>query len=229
MPAKNTVKQYVENSYYHIYNRGVEKRTIFKDKKDYKVLLSYLKEYLSPPPDPKKLLKTITFKGSTFKGIPRQINNYHNEIKLTAYSLMPNHFHFLIKQDSQRSIKAFMQSLATRYTIYFNKRYKRVGSLFQSIYKAVLIDQENYLLHLTRYIHLNPQAYFKDLSQAYSSYAEYLGKRNTSWVHPSEILSLFTPATLSIPKSINTYKAFVEDYQKNSQEVLGNLTLETTL
>ena len=84
MPGKNIVKQYVKNGYYHIYNRGVEKRTIFTDSLDYKTFLNSLKLYLSPPPDPKKLAKNFTFKGGTFKGIPPQPKNYYKEIQLLA-------------------------------------------------------------------------------------------------------------------------------------------------
>ena len=84
MPAKNVLKVYVENSYYHIYNRGVEKRIIFKDDQDYGVFLGYLKEYLSPPNDVIKLKQEFTLKGESFKGVPRQPNNYSKEIELLA-------------------------------------------------------------------------------------------------------------------------------------------------
>ena len=71
MPAKNVIRIDVEDTYYHIYNRGVEKRIIFCDDQDYKVFLKYLKESLSPPPDRKDLIKTLTFKEENFKGIPK--------------------------------------------------------------------------------------------------------------------------------------------------------------
>ncbi len=68
MPSRNIVKIYVKDGYYHIYNRGTEKRTIFEDEQDYKTFLKYLKESLSTPPDPKELTKTFTIQGATFKG-----------------------------------------------------------------------------------------------------------------------------------------------------------------
>lgn len=226
MPGKNVVKTYVEGGYYHVYNRGVEKRKIFEDEKDYKVFLSYLKSSLSPPPDPKTLIKTLTFKGPTFKGVPRQPKNYSQEIDLLAYCLMPNHFHLLIRQKAVESMEGFVRSLATRYSMYFNKKSSRVGPLFQGNYKAALISEEPYLLHLSRYIHLNPSEYTPSLTEAYSSYADYLGIRKTPWVNPEEILSLFNQPVSPVLKKVNTYQEFVERLKEDSKEILGELTLE---
>ena len=227
MPAKNVLKTYVENSYYHIYNRGVEKRIIFIDEQDYGVFLGYLKEYLSPPEDPKLLREEFTFKGESFKGIPRQPNNYSKDIDLLVYCLVPNHFHLLVKQNSSRSIENFMRSLLTRYSGYFNKRHDRIGSLFQGPYKAVLIDNDNYLLHFSKYIHLNPQEFTDDLLGAHSSYSEYLRKRNSFWVKPDLILSFFDQAANIFLKGHNTYKNFVEDKKLDSTTVLGKLILDS--
>lgn len=216
MPAKNIIKTYIENGFYHIYNRGVEKRTIFQDEKDYKVFLSYLKSYLSPPPQRTDLLTPFTLKGSTFRGITRQPNNYHQQITLLAYCLMPNHFHLLIRQKSPTVIKSFMQSITTRYTMYFNKNYDRVGTLFQGTYKAVLVNNENYLLHLSRYIHLNPTETKQSLVDAFSSYADYLHLRNTSWVDSKPILSYFGKSS---------YQQFVENLPNNSS-IIDHLALD---
>lgn len=226
MPSKNIVKVYVKDGFYHIYNRGVEKRTIFEDEQDYKVFLKYLKECLTAPQDPQRFKKNFTSKGGTFKGIPRQPKNYQKEIDLVAFCLMPNHFHLLIKQHSQNAIEKFMRSLATRYSLYFNKKYSRVGKLFQGHYKASLITDDPYLLHLSRYIHLNPIEYTNDLKNAYSSYANYLRLRKASWVKSDTILSLFNNKVLPELKKINTYKDFVEKFKKDSATFLGELTLE---
>ena len=226
MPGKNTIKQYVENGYYHVYNRGVEKRTIFEDEQDHKVFLKYLKEYLSAPPDTTTLRKPITVQGASFKGIPRQRKNYQKEIELIAYCLMPNHFHLLLKQNSKNSMEKFMRSLATRYSMYFNRKNDRVGKLFQGHYKASLILEDPYLLHLTRYIHLNPLDYTEDLGGAYSSYGDYLGLRNTIWIKPDIILSFFNQKTIPEIEKVNSYRDFVENHNKDSSSFLGNLTLE---
>jgi len=225
MPAKNAIKTYVENGFYHIYNRGVEKRKIFQDQQDYNVFLNYLKEYLSPPSKDEEIKTIFILQGESFKGIARRPKNYYEKIELVSYCLMPNHFHLLVKQSSKDSMEKFLRSLATRYSMYFNKKHKRVGSLFQGPYKAVLVNEDTYLLHLSRYIHLNPYEYTKNLTEAYSSYADYLKLRSTPWVKPEIILKFFNnPTSLEIQK-FNSYKKFVEEYESKS-DILGNLTLE---
>src|SRR3989344_4849793 len=157
MPARNRIKEYIKNSFYHIYNRGVEKRIIFLDEQDYGVFLSYLKQYLTAKDEEKLhqlLLDPKTFykeRDNILKTL--RLNNFFKEITLISYCLMPNHFHFLVHQKEYDSIDKFMNSLATRYSIYFNKKYKRVGSLCQGVYKAVLVETDAQLLELTRYIH----------------------------------------------------------------------------
>lgn len=219
MPAKNATKTYVENSYYHIYNRGVEKRVIFLDQQDYSVFLSYLKEYLLPKKE-KELHERLSDpqissveKNKIFKSL--QLNNFSQEITLLSYCLMPNHFHFFVKQKSINAIDKFMNSLATRYTMYFNRKYKRVGSLCQDVYKAVLITNETQFLHLSRYIH--KQAL--NLNNQPCSYPEYVGLRQTLWIKPDEILSYFSKTNPSL-----SYQNFVE--QPEEDENLKDLTLE---
>ena len=107
MPAKNSVKNYVENSYYHLYNRGVEKRIIFQDSQDYAVFLNYLKEYLLPK-DEQNLRNKLTDPNISYKEKDKiikllRLNNFTDEIILIAYCLMPNHFHLLVKQKSSYS------------------------------------------------------------------------------------------------------------------------------
>ena len=110
--------------------------------------------------------------------------------------------------------------------MYFNKKYDRVGSLFQGPYKAVLITEDNYLLHLSRYIHLNPSEYKDRLASEYSSYADYLGLRKTRWIKPDVVLNFFNKPVAQEFIKINNYKDFVEKYKKDPAEILGNLTLE---
>lgn len=231
MPARNRIKQYLENGYYHIYNRGVEKRAIFLDEQDYGVFLSYLKEYLSFRDDQvlsNKLLDTnLSYKERDHILRLLKMNNFFDEITLLAYCLMPNHFHFFIKQKGAQSIDKFIQSLATRYTMYFNKKYKRVGGLYQGTYKGVLIEIDAQFIYLSKYIH--KQALIHKSNSATkgqtfpvhehpSSYPEYLSKRKTEWVHPEEVLSFFSKSN---PKL--TYKAFVEeseDFSSIKDEIL---------
>jgi putative transposase len=218
MPSRNIIKTYVNDSYYHIYNRGVEKRIIFQDDQDYKVFLSYLQFYLTDP-----------LRGETPKSFPSQLlHNHVKEIKLLAYCLMPNHFHLFVKQNDRHAIDHFMRSLATRYGMYFNKRYKRVGSLFQGPYKAAYIDNEMQYLYLSKYIHRNPidilkyQDSSKLVEYPYSSYRNYLGIIHQNWVHPQEVAVYFSKENHHTP-----YKEFVEDNQIVDEiSTLKNLTLD---
>src|SRR3989344_8155363 len=144
MPSRNIVKVYLKDSYYHVYNRGVDKCPIFNNAQDYKVFLNYLKEPLSEL----KFQKIVFYlRGRTFKAVKRPVKNFLNEISLVTYCLMPNHFHFLIKQKNKESMTSFIRSICTRYARYFNTKYNRVGPLFQGKFKAVLITKDNYLLH----------------------------------------------------------------------------------
>lgn len=226
MPRKNSLKTYVEGGYYHIYNRGVEKRDIFLDERDYKVFLHFLKTYLSPlePEDnlPKRRPKT----GVT----PKTVYNF---ISLMAYCLMPNHFHLLVKQEVRDGISQLMNRIGTNYGMYFNKRYERVGPLFQGVYKAVLIDNEAQFLHLSRYIHLNPYeieggGFERLVAYPYSSYGDYLDIRNTEWVKTEEILSYFKSGErvpgAKVGEEHLSYQSFVEDF-KGEYDLTG-LTLE---
>lgn len=212
MPAKNSNKPYLANSLYHLYNRGVEKRIIFADEQDKGVFLSYLKEYLLPK-DIAGLREQLA--DSSVSSIKKdkilkqlRMNNFSGDISFLAYCLMPNHFHFLVHQRSQFAIDTFMNSLCTRYSMYFNKKYKRVGPLYQGVYKAVLVDNENQLLHLSRYIHRNPLALqgvaLQTLSGQCSSLAEYLKTRHDEWVKPSKVLSYFSDSHKSL-----SYQSFV--------------------
>ena len=183
--------------YYHIYNRGVEKRTIFQDEQDHGVFLAYLEEYLSPK-DEKELqrrLADIKLSNKEKNKIRKslRLNNYSDEIILLAYCLMPNHFHFFIKQNENGYIDQFIRSFCTRYAMYFNHKYKRVGPLFQGRYQAIHVTGDEQFLELSRYIHqqsLAVQGPFLQIIHP-SSYPEYIGERATDWVHPEQILEFF--------------------------------------
>jgi len=229
MPAKNSIKIPIEDGFYHIYNRGANKQNIFENDQDYSVFLNYLKDALSPAPKPQEVEKfEVEINGFTFIKPRRQPKNFYNDIDLIAYALMPNHFHLLIKQNKRESMESLMRSLATRYSMYFNKAHDRIGTLFQGIYKAVFVENENYLLYLSRYIHLNPKGNFTDLISAYSSYANYLKLKNTTWLNPRPVLDYFDQPVNPNLKKYNNYKRFVEDFDTDNQSenMLGDLALE---
>jgi len=209
MPSKNLIKFYLPNSIYHIYNRGVEKRIIFEDDQDYNVFLSYIKEYLSPQGD------TLRYR--------ELLGKYHGEIVLLAFCLMPNHFHLLIKQIDKNSMKKFTQSLFTRYSMYFNKKYKRVGKLFQSAYKATNVIDKEHLLYVSKYIHLNLIGISKKSIKVYSSYSDYLGLTSTIWLNKEIVLEEFNKSSYMKHNNVKSYKQFVEVYRKDMPEYFIDL------
>lgn len=216
MPAKNLIKEYEAGAFYHVYNRGVEKRVIFQDHEDYSKFIGLLKTYLTKP-----TLQGVTLKDENNHTISpsRALNNYAEQVDLLAYCLMPNHFHLMIRQSTDRGMVGLMQSLLTKYVIYFNKKYKRVGGLFQSTYKTVKISSEEQFTYITKYIHRNPlpehptRLHLEGLREyKYSSYGNYLGLFKQSWVKTEDILSYFSK---TYPR--NTYQSFVEETGDISQ------------
>ena len=221
MPSRNIIKQYTENGYYHLYNRGVEKREIFLDEQDCQVFLHYLRMYLSTPEELKKMA-ILQPRINRFISL-----NLYKELDLLSFSLMPNHFHLEIKQYTKNAITKFMRRLLTAYVMYFNKKYKRVGSLFQNNYKGVLIENEIFLLHLSRYIHLNSLSVKSPINfMEFSSYPYYLGNKEASWIKPQEIISYFKSARNANFKDLLSYQSFVEDYKEDPAKILSDLTLE---
>lgn len=223
MPSRNIIKQYAKNGYYHVYNRGVNKRSIFRTKKDCIVFQRLLKQYLSPKTELAKFIDSDVRVSRLIK------TNMSEQIEILAFALMPNHFHLLLKQTEMYSIATFMKRLFTSYVKYFNKKYERIGPLFQDTYKAVLVDDDNYLLHLSRYIHLNSQKLASgeiDFSE-FCSYPYYLGEKEGMWIHPEFILDFFKG---EIKQKRNAYMNFMKSTNLNSplnQEQLKELLLDS--
>lgn len=192
MPVKNIYKDYVQDSYYHIYNRGVAKDLIYREEKDYLVFLSLLKRSLGSKIEHRDNREPHP--------------NYHSRLELLAFCLMPNHFHLFVYQHDAEAMKQFMKSITVAYSMYFNKKYKRVGPLFQQRYKAVRITDDSQLLHITRYIHLNSPNYE---SYEWSSYQYYLQKKHATWLKPGRVTGLFN----------GDYESFVEEYRDRHDEL----------
>ncbi|MBU1071259.1 transposase [Patescibacteria group bacterium] len=223
MPAKNRLKEYVEGGVYHVYNRGVLKQDIFLDDHDYCAFLSLLKYYLSPVL-PTSHNREHPFQKSGYVKLirPRPLANINKEVELLCYCLMPNHFHLLLRQITVDGMQKLMRRISTTYAMGFNKRYKKSGYVFQGRYKAALIDMDEYLLHVSRYIHLNPVKL--ELTRTvpvseypYSSYAYYLRKKSARWLKPELILDHFKH---------QSYRSFIDDYQGISENILGGLVLD---
>ena len=150
------------------------------------------------------------------KEIRRHLCPYADVI---AYALMPNHYHLLVHLHGDELSEA-MRTLTISYTKAVNKRYDRVGTLFQRSYQSILVDKDEYLVHLSRYIHLNPQKAnltSKAEDWDFSSYRDYLGIRKGTLPKPDIVLAQFpSPAH---------YKQFVEDGNVN-EKIIANITLD---
>lgn len=195
MPSRNSVKEFAPEQFYHVYNRGVEKRNIFVDDQDYAVFIGLIKKYLT--------------------GENHNKNNRHkfpqlaDKVELISYCLMPNHFHLLLYQKSEDGVTLLMRRLATGYVMYFNNKFKRVGGLFQGTYKASLINKDDYLHHISRYIHLNPEDY---MSWPYSSWPYYAGRKKSAWINTAPVLDLFDG-------NFAAYDQFVREYNTTRKEL----------
>lgn len=208
MPSRNRLKIYLPDTFYHCYNRGVAKQPIVRDDQDMTILLRYLGDYLEEK-DTQRLISIITEPGHEeyerehARNLLR-LNNFYSSVHVHAFCIMPNHFHFLLEQTSIDAMDSFMNSLWTRYTKYFNKKYERVGPLFQGVYKAVQIETDQQLLYLSRYIHRNPIAHkqFSNPQRIYetlvsypgSSYGTYCKETRFSWIHTDMVMGLLDTA-----------------------------------
>jgi putative transposase len=208
-----------------VYNRGVEKRAIFLDDQDYRAFLHFLEIYLSPL---KPLSSPILTRSDLVR--PRPVRPIDREVELLAYCLMPNHFHLLVRQVTKDGMTKLIRRIATIYAMYFNERNHRVGTLFQGKYKAVLLDSREQLLHLSRYIHLNPAELTGSdpFNYDYSSYDYYLGRKHAEWINPKPVLSYFHSAGRGQGriKEASSYQDFVASYLEEPEEGLGSLVLE---
>lgn len=208
---------FFNSGFYHIYNRGVEKRNIFMDSWDYSRFMETL-DFYHRSPQPQKL--------SDFRrGLIRlkEVKNQKKLVKILAYCLMPNHFHLLVQQLVDGGITAFVSNLANSYTRYFNTRHERVGALFQGAFKAKLIEADEYLLQMSKYIHRNPYSLWqwKDKMYPYSSYRYYLSLEKHPFCDPSSILSYFSGTN---PKL--NYKSFVEEADFTDDAEISSLFIE---
>lgn len=177
--------QFTRGEYYHIYNRGCNREDIFRCDENYRFLL--------------RILKT-------------KVKQYN--IAVIAYCVMPNHYHFLLRQDGEHTVGKCIQEVFNRYTKAFNSVYCRSGTMFEGPFKAIHIDNEKYLIHLCRCIHRNAlEAGLVQRIQMwkYSNYLEWVGIRRGTLVDRSFIRDRFM--------TTDEYRTFVMDYVSPKKEM----------
>lgn len=149
---------FTEGEFYHVYNRGTDKRTIFLDDQDFMRFLQSMMEFNVHDPIGSLYQNSFRFKqlsGRVAKLEPGKVKEEERLVDIVAYCLNPNHFHLLLRQVSEKGVEKFMQKLGTGYTQYFNHKYDRTGVLFQGRFKAIHVDSNEYLLHVSAYVNLN--------------------------------------------------------------------------
>ena len=213
----------VNEEHYHIFNRGVARQPTFLNKNDYKQALLTLSYYRFTSP----LVRLSRFKELSQEERNRIALNMQKKKKfaeIISFVFMPNHFHLLLKQTVNNGISHFLSKFTNSYTKYFNTKYNRVGPVFQGVFKSVHVESDEQLIHLSRYIHLNPvvsavvdkESLF---SYHWSSLPDFLaGKSDLVQIEP--ILKQF--------KTSEDYKKFIldnVDYGKKLEEI-KHLVLE---
>lgn len=208
MPRRKIIL--ASGEFYHVFNKGLNLLPIFSGKKEADYFMELIKYYLweNPP------IRFSLFKDN--KNLYKQLKN-NKLISLLCFILMPNHFHLILKQEKDQGIKTYVQKISNSFSHYFNFKNKRKGSLFESSFKVVKIETEKQLIHLSRYIHLNPvTAYLVEnpIDYLYSSYSGYIGKENLNFIDTAYILNQF--------KNKKSYEKFVLN-QKDYQRKLGQI------
>lgn len=192
MPSRNIIRYDTPDSYYHVYARGINKSKIFASPDDKEYFLYLLSRHLSVKP-----VKTKAgYKYPQFRG----------RIELLTYCIMDNHFHLLFYQKEQTTLAGLMQSIMSAYSAYFNRKHTRRGPVFESRYKSVPVDKDQYLLHVSRYIHLNPRNW---KHYKYSSINHIRKGTEPEWLQTQKVLQLHS--------NRKSYLNFVAEYEQNSK------------
>jgi putative transposase len=214
MPLRET--PLVSNEFYHVFNRGVARQPTFKVKKDYERFMLCM-TYYSYESVPIKLSRLLTMHDEDRVRILSELSSQNSKkVDIISYVLMPNHFHMLLRQVVDNGISKYMKQAINSYSKYFNTRHERVGPMFQGVFKAVRIETDEQLIHLSRYIHLNPFVSSivkeKDLvSYPWSSLPVFLGVKNDSLISTEPVTQYFS--------DMEKYKRFVFDHMNYARKL----------
>ncbi len=214
----------VTGEIYHVFNRGIDGRVTFSNIREYSRAYQIMKYYQFSSP-PLKLSRFLRI-GDSKRQELQESSWGEKFVSIMCYCLMPNHFHFMIRQEVDGGISNFLSLFLNSYTRYFNTKNDRVGQLFLDTFKNVLVETEEQLLHLSRYIHLNPfsSSIVNSLEDLYkyewSSLGEYIGGSEDHICEKDMIFSSF--------KTKESYKNFISnraEYQRELKKI-ENLIIE---
>jgi putative transposase len=206
---------FANGEYYHIYNRGVDKREVFLDEADYERFLICLREFNRTEAIGSLYEKSLREKKNG-SSTPIRGVELPALVEIVSYCLNPNHYHLILKQNSEKGIEKFMQKVGTGYTNYFNKKYKRSGALFQGTFKTIHIDSNDYLLYLSAYI--NKNHFIHGLGQGDWKYASLLEYKN---MQPESLNVCKTELILGQFRNLDEYLDFLDKnalYLKEQKE-----------
>lgn len=192
MPSNRKIV-FANGEYYHLFNRGVEKRPVFTNRREFLRAMELVNFYRFEKP-PLRYSKYLAL-GEEQK-LNFLVSLTKKTVEMIAFCLMGNHFHFLVKQVKDNGISKFMANFMNSYTKHFNTKYQRVGPLFSGAFKAVHVDSDDQLIHLSRYIHLNPVTGFRVKVEElknyqWSSYPSYVGDSDINFVDKEPIMNFF--------------------------------------
>ncbi|MEK7576888.1 MAG: transposase [Patescibacteria group bacterium] len=191
-----------EGGFYHVYNRGVDKREVFDSVYDLQRFLQSMVEFNTREPIGSLHL-------NSFDAVKRGCRS-EPLVDIISYCLNSNHYHFILKQCVENGISEFMKRLGGGYTKYFNHRNRRSGVLFQGKYKSIHIVTNEYLLYLSAYVNLNDCVHQLRRPTSQSSWGEYINKDKKGICHKEIILDQF--------KNSEDYKQFAEEALVNILE-----------
>jgi len=191
-----------KGEFYHIYNRGVDKRNIFSDQADFQRFFRSIAEFNTLEP-----IGSI-FENSTKKKIKEKFGHRMSKlVNVVCYCVNPNHYHLILEQKAENGIEKFMQRLGNGYTKYFNHKHIRSGVLFQGRFKSIHIDSNEYLLHLSVYVNLNNLVHKIKFGHpmSKSSWDEYIKNKSLNLCNNMEVI-------LGQFKNKKEYENFAKDF-----------------
>ena len=210
----------VTDEIYHVFNRGVARQLTYRNRRDYLRFIELMNYYVNVDVTPrysKFIMLPFLERTQILSDLAKKKNFL---VEIISFCLMPNHFHMIIKQTREGGVTQFLQNVANSYVRYFDTKYHREGPLYQGRFKSIHIESDEQLLHVVRYVHLNPYTSYivKDLEKLllyqYSSLPVFLNTQTNPFISLQQIRSYF--------KRVDDFKQFTldqGDYQRKLSDI----------